>query len=194
MKIVVLVVVIAVLGAAGFWYITENDRADREIAYQRQQEQQAKIEAMEKERAERQREEDERIRKERAANVAKEDAMRMFLSYIDREEARLKDEVEEAQINLQKIEVDQSSLEEELQAIERANEARVASSEKRGEVQRDIVERVRALLKSVTLNRLSREYCGEDLSKLHSEFEAEMKKTKDVDDRYQKKIKGNLRK
>ena len=194
MKIVVLVVVIAVLGAAGFWYITENDRADRELAYQRQQEQQAKIEAMEKERAERQREEDERIRKERAANVAKEDAMRMFLSYIDREEARLKDEVEEAQINLQKIEVDQSSLEEELQAIERANEARVASSEKRGEVQRDIVERVRALLKSVTLNRLSREYCGEDLSKLHSEFEAEMKKTKDVDDRYQKKIKGNLRK
>ena len=194
MKIVVLVVVIAVLGAAGFWYITENDRADRELAYQRQQEQQAKIEAMEKERADRQREEDERIRKERAANVAKEDAMRMFLSYIDREEARLKDEVEEAQINLQKIEVDQSSLEEELQAIERANEARVASSEKRGEVQRDIVERVRALLKSVTLNRLSREYCGEDLSKLHSEFEAEMKKTKDVDDRYQKKIKGNLRK
>ena len=194
MKIVVLVVVIAVLGAAGFWYITENYRADREIAYQRQQEQQAKIEAMEKERAERQREEDERIRKERTANVAKEDAMRMFLSYIDREEARLKDEVEETQINLQKIEVDQSSLEEELQAIERANEARVASSEKRGEVQRDIVERVRALLKSVTLNRLAREYCGEDLSKLHSEFEAEMKKTKDVDDRYQKRMKGNLKK
>ena len=82
MKIVVLVVVIAVLGAAGFWYITENDRADRALAYQRQQEQQAKIEAMEKERAERQREEDERIRKERAANVAKEDAMRMFLNYI----------------------------------------------------------------------------------------------------------------
>ena len=194
MKIVVLVVVIAVLGAVGFWYITENDRADRELAYQRQQEQQAKAEALEKERAERQREEDERIRKERAANVAKEDAMRMFLSYIDREEARLKDEVEEARINLQKIEVDQSSLEEELQAIERANEARVASSEKRGEAQRDIVERVRALLKSVTLNRLAREYCGEDLSKLHSEFEAEMKKTKDVDDRYQKRIKGNLKK
>ena len=194
MKVVVLIVVIAILGAAGFWYITENDRADREIAYQRQKEQQAKIEAMEEEQARRQREEDERIRKERAANVAKEDAVRMFLNYIDREEERLKEEVEEAEIGLQKIEVDQSSLEEELQAIERANEARVASSEKRGEIQRDIVERVRALLKSVTLNRLAREYCGEDLSKLHSEFEAEMKKTKDIDDKYQKRIKGNLKK
>ena len=193
-KIVTVVLFIAGLAAAGFWYITENDRADRELAYKRQQEHLAKIEAMEKERAERQREEDERIRKERAAAVAKEDAVRMFLNYIDREEERLKEVVEEAQINLQKIEIDQSSLEEELQAIERANEARVASSEKRGEVQRDIVERVRALLKSVTLNRLAREYCGEDLSKLHSEFEAEMKKTKDVDDRYQKRIRSNLEK
>ena len=194
MKIVVLVVVIAVLGAAGFWYITENDRADRELAYQRKQEQQAKIEAMERERAERQREEDERIRKERAANVAKEDAMRMFLSYIDREEERLKEEVEEAEINLEKIRVDQDSLDEELQAIERANEARIASNEKRGENQRDMVERVRALLKSVTLNRLARTYCGEDLSRKRSEFEGEMQKIKDVDDRYQKRIKGNLKK
>ena len=193
MKIVVLVVVIAVLGAAGFWYITENDRADREIAYQRQQEQQAKIEAMEKERMERQREEDERIRKERAANVAKEDAMRMFLSYIDREEERLKEEVEEAEISLEKIRVDQDSLDEELQAIERANETRIASNEKRGENQRDMVERVRALLKSVTLNRLARTYCGEDLSRKRSEFEGEMQKIKDVDDRYQKRIKDNLK-
>ena len=193
MKIVVLVVVIAVLGAAGFWYITENDRADREIAYQRQQEQQAKIEAMEKERMERQREEDERIRKERAANVAKEDAMRMFLSYIDREEERLKEEVEEAEISLEKIRVDQDSLDEELQAIERANETRIASNEKRGENQRDMVERVRALLKSVTLNRLARTYCGEDLSRKRSEFEGEMQKIKDVDDRYQKRIKDNIK-
>ncbi len=187
MKIVVLVVVIAVLGAAGFWYITENDRADRELAYQRQQEQQAKIEAMEKERAERQREEDERIRKERAANVAKEDAVRMFLTYIDREEARLKDKVEEAEIALQKVNIDQDSLEEELQAIERANEARVASSEKRGESQRDMVERVRALLKSAVLNRLARTYCGFDLSALRTEFESEMQKIKDIDDRYHKR-------
>lgn len=194
MRIVAVVLFIAGLAAAGFWYITENSRADRELAYQRQQEQQAKIEAMEKERSERQREEDERIRKERAANVAKEDAVRMFLNYIDREESRLKDEVEEAEISLQKLEVDQSSFEEELQAIERANEVRVASSDKRGEGQRDMVERVRAMLKSVVLNRLARTYCGEDLSRKRSEFEGEMQKIKDVDDRYQKRIRGNLKK
>ena len=194
MRIVTIVLFIIGLAAAGFWYITENSRADRELAYQRQKEQQAKIEAMEEERAKRQREEDERIRKERAANVAKEDAMRMFLNYIDREEERLKEEVEEAEISLQKIEIDLSSLDDELLAIERANEARVASNDKRGENQRDKVERVRALLKSVVLNRLARTYCGEDLSRKRSEFESEMQKIKDVDDKYQKRIKGNLKK
>ena len=194
MRIVTIVLFIVGLAAAGFWYITENSRADRELAYQRQKEQQAKIEAMEEERAKRQREEDERIRKERAATVAKEDAVRMFLNYIDREEERLKDEVEEAEIGLQKIEIDQSSFEDELQAIERANEARVASNDKRGESQRDMVERVRAMLKSVVLNRLARTYCGEDLSRKRSEFEGEMRKIKYLDDKYQKRIKGNLKK
>lgn len=190
MKIVTIVLFVAGLVAAGFWYITENSRADRVLAYQRQQKQIEKAEAIEKERAERQREEDERIRKERAEAVAKEDAMRMFLSYIDREEVRLKEEVEEAEIGLQKIDVDQSSLEEELQAIERANEARVASKDKRGESQRDMVERVRAMLKSVVLNRLSRTYCGFDLSALRSEFESEMQKIKDIDDHYHKRNKA----
>ena len=115
--------------------------------------------------------------------------MRMFLNYIDREEERLKEEVEEAEINLQKIEVDQSSFEDELRAIERANEIRVASNDKRGESQRDMVERVRAMLKSVVLNRLARTYCGEDLSRMRSAFEGEMRKIKDVDDKYQKRIK-----
>ena len=193
-RIVTIVLFITGLAAAGFWYITENSRADRELTYKRQKEQQAKIEAMEEERAKRQREEDERIRKERAEAVAKEDAMRMFLNYIDREEERLREEVEEAEIGLQKIEVDQSSLEDELLAIERANEARVASNDKRGESQRDMVERVRAILKSVVLNRLARTYCGEDLSRKRSEFEGEMQKIKDVDDKYQKRIKGNLKK
>jgi len=194
MRVVTIVLFIAGLVAAGFWYITENSRADRELTYQRQKEQRAKIEAMEEEQSRRQREEDERIRQERAANVAKEDAMRMFLNYIDREEERLKEEVEEAEISLQKIEVDQSSFAEELQAIERANEARVASNDKRGESQRDMVERVRAMLKSVVLNRLARTYCGEDLSRTRSKFEGEMQKIKDVDDKYQKRIKGNLKK
>lgn len=193
MKIVSLVLIFGVLAAAAFWYITENDRADRAENYRRQQEQQAKEEALEREREERQRAEDERIRKERAAALAKEDAVRLFLNYIDREEARLKDETEELKIKLEKVDIDQNSMSEELQAIERANAVRVASAEKRKEQQRDKIERVLALLRSPTLNRLARTYCGEDLSVLRSRFEGEVQKIKDVDDKYQKRFRDNLK-
>ena len=193
MKVVCLVFILGVLAAAGFWYITENDRADRAENYRRQQEQQAKEEAREREREEKQRAEDERIRKERAVALAKEDAVRLFLSYIDREESRLKDETEELKIKLEKVDIDQNSMSEELQAIERANAVRVASAEKRKEHQRDKIERVLALLRSPTLNRLSRTYRGEDLSALRSRFEGEVQKIKDVDDRYQKRFRDNLK-
>lgn len=43
---------------------------------------------------------------------------------------RLKDETEELKVQLEKIDVDQNSMSEELQAIERANALRVASAEK----------------------------------------------------------------
>lgn len=193
MKVVSLVFILGVLAAVGFWYITENDRADRAENYRRQQEQQAKEEAREREREEKQRAEDERIRKERAEALAKEDAVRLFLNYIDREESRLKDEAEELKIKLEKIDVDQNSMSEELQAIERANAVRVASAEKRKEKQRDKIERVLALLRSPTLNRLSRTYCGEDLAALRGRFEGEVQKIKDVDDRYQKRRCDNLK-
>lgn len=193
MKIVCLVLIIGGFAAAGFWYITENDRADRADTYRRQQEQQAKDEARQREQEERQRAEDERIRKERAAALAKEDAVRLFLNYIDREEARLKDEVEELKIQLEKVDVDQNSMSEELQAIERANALRVASAEKRKERQRDKIERVSALLRSPTLNRLSRTYRGEDLSALRSKFEGEVQRIKDVEDRFQKRVRDNLK-
>ena len=193
MKIVSLVLIFGVLAAAGFWYITENDRADRAENYRRQQEQQAKKEALEREREEKQRAEDERIRKERAASLAKEDAVRLFLNYIDREEERLKDETEELKIKLEKVDIDQNSMSEELQAIERANAVRVASAERRKEQQRDKIERVLALLRSPTLNRLARTYCGEDLSALRSRFEGEVQKIKDVDDKYQKRFRDNLK-
>ena len=194
MKTVFLVLIIGGLAAAGFWYITENDRADKAEAYRRHQAEVAKREADEKERLARQKEEDERLRKERTEAMAKEDAVRLFLNYIDREEERLKEEAEEAKIALEKIGVDQDSLSEELQAIEQANAARVASAEKRNEKQRDKIERVGALLRSVTLNRLARTYCGEDLSSLRSEFEAEVQRIKDVDDQFRGRIKANRRK
>jgi hypothetical protein len=194
MKTTIILIFVLGLGAAGFWYITENARADRELAYQRQQKELAKKEAEEKEWAAKKREEDERIRKERQAAVAKEDAVRLFLNYIDREENRIKEEIEELKLNIEKLCIDQDSLEDELKAIERANIARVESAKKRKEIHRDKIERVRALLSSVVLNRLSRTYCGEDLSGMRSKFEAEVQKIKEIDDRYHKKLRTNLSK
>ena len=194
MKTVFLVLIIGGLAAAGFWYITENDRADKAEMFRRQQAEIAKRETEEKERLARQKEEDERIRKERTEALAKEDAVRLFLNYIDREEGRLKEEAEETKIALEKIDIDQDSLSEELQAIERANAVRVASAEKRNEKQRDKIERVGALLRSVTLNRLARTYCGEDLSALRGEFEAAVQYIKDVQDRFRERKDKNRRK
>ena len=193
MKTVFLVLIIGGLAAAGFWYITENDRADKAEAYRRHQAEIAKREAEEKERLARQKEEDDRLRKERAEAMAKEDAVRLFLNYIDREEERLKDETEELKIKLEKVDIDQNSMSEELQSIERANAVRVASVAKRKEQQRDKIERVLALLRSPTLNRLARTYCGEDLVALRSRFEGEVQKIKDVDDKYQKRFRDNLK-
>lgn len=183
MKTVFLVLIIGGLAAASFWYITENDRADKAESYRRHQVEVAK-----------QKLEEERLRKERTEAMAKEDAVRLFLNYIDREEERLKEEAEEAKIALEKIRVDQDSLSEELQAIERANAARVASAEKRNEKQRDKIERVGALLRSVTLNRLARTYLGEDLSALRGEFEAAVQYIKDVQDRFRERKDKNRRK
>ena len=194
MKTIVLVMFLAALAAAGFWYVTENDRADRERAYIRSLELKKESEARAREYEERKKAEDERMRKERAEALARDDAMRMFLRYIDREEERLRVEVETAEINLEKIDIDQEALEGELRAIESANSVRVASAEKRGDVHRDKVERVRAILSSVVFNRLARVYCGSDLSGLRSDFESEMQKIKDVDDRYQKRIRSNIAK
>ena len=86
MKTIVLVMFLAALAAAGFWYVTENDRADRERAYIRSLELKKESEARAREYEERKKAEDERMRKERAEALARDDAMRMFLRYIDREE------------------------------------------------------------------------------------------------------------
>lgn len=194
MRLVFLVFLVGGLAAAGFWYITENDRADRAEAYRRKQAEIAKREADEKERAARQKEEDERLRQERKEALAKEDAVRLFLNYIEREEDRLKEEKEEAKIALEKIDVDQDSLSEELQAIEQVNAVRVASAEKRNEKQRDKIERVSAYLRSATLNRLAKTYCGEDLSALRAEFESTVQMIKDVQDRFRARKENNRRK
>lgn len=190
--VVVIIVFVGAIGSAGFWYMTENDRKDRAAAHEEALARKEREDAEAKEEMLRLRQEQEEAKRAREKALAKEDALRLFLAYIAREEARLKDEVEEGKINLAKIDIDQESISEELLAIEAANAERVKNAQKRGEKQRDKIERVSAILRSPVFNRVSLIYRGEDLAALRSKFEAEVQKIKDIDDRYQKRIKENI--
>lgn len=160
MKIFFVILAFAICGGIAFYMINEENRKQRAEEYQR-----AEIERKrEEERAEKARQEDERIRKERMAALAKEDAVMMLQRYVTREENNLKDTIEECKLKLQSIDVDQQSLSDELLALEKEEELKAADAKKRKVKRRDANERVEALLRSPTLNRLANSYLGEDLS------------------------------
>ena len=160
MKLFFVILAFAVCGGIAFYMINEENRKRRAEEYQR-----AEIERKrEEERMEKARKEDERIRKERMAALAKEDAVTMLQRYVTREENNLKDTIEECKLKLQSIDVDQQSLSDELLALEKEEELKAADAKKRKVKRRDANERVEALLRSPTLNRLANSYLGEDLS------------------------------
>ena len=170
MKYFWMLLAFGIIGGGALYYVTENEKKERAEAYRRELARQAK----EEERQEKQRLEDERIRKERMANLAKEDAVRLLQRYISKQEAQLKDEIEECKIQIKMIDVDQASLSEEMAALEKEEEAKSKDAKRRKISRRDKNDRVDALLSSPTLNRLARNYTGEDLSAMRAEFRSHM--------------------
>ena len=170
MKYFWMLLALGIIGGAAFYYITENEKKEKAEAYRRELERQAK----EEERIEKQRIEDERIRKERMANLAKEDAVRLLQRYIAKQETQLRDEIEECRIKLKMVDVDQTSLSDEIAALEKEEDAKAKDAKRRKIFRRDKNDRVDALLASPTLNRLARSYTGEDLSALRAEFRSRM--------------------
>lgn len=166
MKMFWVILALGLLGGGIFYMVSEENRKQREEAYQRQEIERQR----EKEQIEKARQEDERIRKERMEALAKEDAVLMLQRYITREESNLKDTIEECKLKLQSIDIDQKSLSDELIALEKEEELKAADAKKRKIKRRDQNERVDALLSSPTLNRLANTYLGEDLSALRAEF------------------------
>ena len=154
MKYFWMILALAICGGGVLYMVNEENRKRRAEEYRR-----AETERMEKSRRE-----DERIRRERMAALAKEDAVAMLQRYVTREESNLKDTIEECKLKLQSIDVDQQSLSDELLALEREEELKAADARKRKVKRRDANERVEALLRSPTLNRLANSYLGEDLS------------------------------
>lgn len=165
---VLLVVVLAVLGGGWLYYRSEQKAQARERAARQAE---AKAAARAEAELAQKRAEDERIRKEQKEAVEKEDAVKLFLRFVEKEEDRLAEIAEESKIKMQMIDVDQQSLSDELVSLARRNEGESKVSKQRGEKRRDQVEYVKSILRSPVLNRLAESYMGEDFSAMRSEFE-----------------------
>ena len=163
-KAAVILVLVGGAGTFGFmkWRDTRRMEEQRLLA-QREAEQ-----AAEREEAE---------RKERLAKEEKEKktlALTAFHAYLDREERRLKEVIEEAKIACEAIDIDRKELSEELENIEK-EDARLASiSKKRGQIRYDKAEYVLLILKSHGMGRLFDKYCGEDLTATRTKYENEV--------------------
>lgn len=190
MKYFFVILALGIIGGGFFYYITENEKAAAAEAYQRELAERAR----EEERQAKQKIEDERIRKERMANLAKEDAVRLLQKYIAKQEDQLKSTVEECQIKIKMIEVDQASLSDELVALEKEEEAKAKDAVRRKVKRRDKNDRVDALLASPTLNRLAQTYTGEDLSAMRAEFRSRMGNMIKIHDDGAKKLAENRKK
>lgn len=121
--------------------------------------------------------EENRVARERDA------AVQMIQNYVEREEARLNEIVEEAKINMQMAEVDLKSFRDEVSAIEKAQERKAEVAAKQGKEWRESVERIKALLASSVLKRLASTYGDDKFAQLSGEFNAKMKSWIRIEDR-----------
>ena len=160
-KVAVVLVLVGGGGIFGFMKWSESKRIEAEqLRAQREAEQ-----AAEREEAE---------RKELLAKEEKEkksQALTAFHAYLDREEARLKDVIEEAKIAREAIDIDQKELTEELNRIEKEDARLAEISRKRKNKRYDKAEHVLLILKSHELGRLYDKYCGEDLTATRAKYE-----------------------
>ena len=190
MRLFYIILAFAICGGIAFHMISEENRKRRAEEYQRAEIEREREEA----RMEKARQEDERIRKERMAALANEAAVMMLQRYVSREESNLKDTIEECKLKLQSIDVDQQSLSNELLALEKEEALKAADAQKRKVKRRDANERVEALLRSPTLNRLANSYLGEDLSDDLAKFKSHIGNLTRISDEKTKRYAKNREK
>lgn len=163
MLVKVAVVLVLVGGAGTFGFMKWRD-------VKRMEEQRLLAQCEAEQAAER----EEAERKERLAKEEKEkknQALTAFHAYLDREEARLKDIIEEAKIACEAIEIDRKELTEELNRIEKEDARLAEISRKRKNKRYDKAEYVLLILKSQELGRLYDKYCREDLTATRAKYE-----------------------
>ena len=145
-------------------HVREEKNEERRLAQMEEdrRREEARLEAL--------RQEDERIRKERMDALAKDDAVKMLQRYVTQEEESLKDAVEECKIRIEKVQLDQERLSNELLLLEKEEDAKATDAKRRKINRRDYKERIDAYFGSSVLNDLALCYLGEDFSAKRTEF------------------------
>lgn len=117
--------------------------------------------------------EERKVQREKEIEL-KNNAVKMLQAYIGREERRLKKIIEEANINVERIELDKKDLSEAISEVEKKNET-IAEESRRKKIKRfDKAERVSLMFKDATIKSIAEKYLGDDLSALYAKYKSEV--------------------
>lgn len=117
--------------------------------------------------------EERKVQKEKEIEL-KNNAVKMLQAYIGREEIRLNKIIEEANINVERIELDKKDLSEAIAEVEKKNE-KIAEEYRRKKIPRfDKAERVSLMFKDATIKSIAEKYLGDDLSALYAKYKSEV--------------------
>lgn len=172
LKIIVGVIFACIVGVFGFmmWNKVKSTERQQSLAQQEAERQEAERIAQQK------REREELIaQQKREEEENQEKAVKLFHAYLDREESRLKNIIEEAKINCERCDIDQKELAEELERIEKENARLANASRQRKQKRYEKAEHVLLLLKSPVLNVIYEKYLGEDIAAIRAKYENEVK-------------------
>ena len=167
MKIVWYIFLLIGLAVGMAWLSIRDAKEERNmLAIQRQR----LIEEQEKAK---EKEENERLRKEKERELA-DKAVKMLQAYIGREEIRLKKIIEEAKINVERVDLDMKDLSDAIVAVEEKND-KIAEESRRKKIKRfDKAERVSLMFKDATIKGIAERYIGEDLSVRYAKYKSEV--------------------
>ena len=168
MKIAWYIFLLIGLAVGMAWLSIRDAKEERNmLAIQRQQ----LIEEQEKAK---EKEEEEKLRKEKEQEAA-DRAVKMLRAYIGREELRLKKIIEEAKINVERVEIDKKDLSEAIAAVDKKNEE-IAEDSRRRKIKRfDKAERVSLMFKDEIIKSIAEKYLGDDLSAMYAKYKSEVK-------------------
>lgn len=194
MKYFWMILALGIVGAGTAHLVMEKQKEKQKAELAETRRREEIVRRQDEERRRQEELEEERRRKERMEALAKEDAVALLQRYVNREETRLHDEVEECKLKLQMIEVDKKSLSDELIALESEEDKKAADAKRRKVKRREKNERVDALLSSPTLNRLALTYLGEDLSAMRSHFKSHIGNLSRMSDEKTRRYEENKKK